>query len=605
MLLHHFRRPAPSGLVAFSVAFFAICAMSLVPAVALAQSGQPLLFHVGAASQKLEMTVNSSRILTTEKKVPQVQVNNPDLLELTPLSATQVQVHAKKAGVTQVNLWDEDNQIKTVDVIIFGDAQELNMVLRTAFPRSSLRVIPLANSAILSGYVDRAEDVDRIVKIAEDFYPKIINAITVGGVQQVLLEVKVAEVSRTRLRNCGFDWADFASGFNGVQTVSGLISAASTTAGVSSSGNETFSFGIIDANNSFFGLIQFLRQNDLAKVLAEPKLVTVSGRPAFFNAGGEFPILVPQSLGTVSVQFRRFGTQVDFVPIVLGNGAIRLEVRPRVSEIDTSRSVTIGGNTIPGLRVREIDTGAELRAGQTLAIAGLVQERVEAQTRGIPLLMDVPGLGMLFSRVHEQVNEIELLILVTPHLVDAMDPHEVPPCAPGTMTDSPSDCELYVNRFIEVPRCCPRQPVDPGSMQSAAGMGAPSVGSGMLVLPPSTQPRSNPELMPAPMPEGSPPRPAPAPPQDSSQLNRQNPARQAPHITSDRSGPKKTNPPANSTARSIPSAPVKSRTAANSGPARATDVRRAEPSRLRNVEGVSVSAVKPGFLGATGYDTGK
>lgn len=600
MSLHCTSWPARSALVRSIVALWAC----LVPAAAMAQNGQPLLFHVDAASQKLEMTVNSSRILTTDKKVPQVQVNNPDLLELTPLSATQVQVHAKKAGVTQVNLWDENNQIKTVDVIIFGDAQELNMVLRTAFPRSSLRVIPLANSAILSGYVDRADDVERIVKIAEDFYPKIINAITVGGVQQVLLEVKVAEVSRTRLRNCGFDWADFASGFNGVQTISGLISHASATAGITTSGNETFSFGVIDGGNSFFGVIEFLRQNDLAKVLAEPKLVTVSGRPAFFNAGGEFPILVPQSLGTVSVQFRRFGTQVDFVPIVLGNGAIRLEVRPRVSEIDASRSVTIGGNTIPGLRVREIDTGAELRAGQTLAVAGLVQERREAQTRGIPLLMDVPGLGMLFSRVHEQVNEIELLIMVTPHLVDAMDPHEVPPCAPGTMTDSPSDCELYVNRFIEVPKCCPPQPVDPGSMQSAAGMGTSPAGQGMMVIPPGAQQRPVPEFMPAPAPEAAPARPAPPLQPDSSRLNRPNALRPAPRVTSNNSPGRKVAAPPASTAQNAPSAPARPRTAANA-PARATDVRQAEPGRLRAMNGVSVTAAKPGFLGATGYDTGK
>ena len=146
---------------------------------------------------------------------------------------------------------------------------------------------------------------------------------------------------------------------------------------------------------------------------------------------------------------------MDFVPIVLGNGRIRLEVRPRVSEIDPTRSVEVGSTTVPGLRVREVDTGVEMQAGQTLALAGLVQTRVEARNRGVPWLSELPYIGVPFRSVRDERNEIELLILVTPELVDAMDAHEVPQCLPGTRTTSSSDWDLFMRGHPEVPNCCP------------------------------------------------------------------------------------------------------------------------------------------------------
>lgn len=434
--------------------------------------------QVTGPSQREEMTVNTSRILTLDKKIPQAQVNNPDILDITALSPNQIQIFAKKAGVTQVNLWDEKGNVYTVDVIVFGDARELDLLLKSQFPNCSIKVIPIASGVLLSGYVDQQEHVSRIIQIAEEYYPRVINNLTLGGVHEVLLHVKVMEVSRTKLRSLGFDWTQI-SGQNVIRSsVSGLISAASaanpaagTAATAVTSGGETFFFSVFDGNDAFFGVLDALRQDNLMKVLAEPTLVTVSGRPAFFQVGGEFPIIVPQSLGTVSIEYKRYGTQVDFVPIVLGNGRIRLEVRPRVSEIDSSRSVVINSTTVPGLRVREVDTGVEMQAGQTLAIAGLVETRVEAQRRGLPILSDVPYIGSAFRRVAERNNDVELLILVTPELVDAMDANEVPPCGPGTMTASPSDWELYMKGYIEVPRCC--DPSSPDGANASPNSGQP------------------------------------------------------------------------------------------------------------------------------------
>lgn len=418
-------------------------------------NNQSLQFEVNRPTQRLEMIVNTSRILTLNKKIPRLQVNNPEVVSAQPLSPYKVQLAALRPGVTQVNLWDEDDRIYTVDVLIFGDARELQMLLEAEFPNSSLKVRPLASSVVLSGFVDRPEAVSRIVRMAEDYYPKIINNITVGGVQQVLLHVKVLEVSRTKLRQMGIDWAEFNGNDFIVQRASGILAPPELSIGEGVTGSleaaaDTVRFGIVDGSNAFFGFLEALRTYNLAKLLAEPTLVTVSGRPARFLVGGEFPILVPGGLGTVSIEYKQFGTQVDFVPIVLGNGNIRLEVRPSVTERDDAGGV----NGVPAVRTRFVDTAAEMKAGQTLALAGLVQRQVEAENRGVPLIGDLPWIGAAFRRVEHRINEIELLVLVTPELVGPMDPRQVPHCPPGSFTTEPCDGELYGKGYLEVPKCC-------------------------------------------------------------------------------------------------------------------------------------------------------
>ena len=420
-----------------------------------ATGGEPLVYQVKQKSQRLEMVTNSSRILSLGKQVPRAMVDNTEVVQAQPLSPTQVQIRALKPGVTTVNLWDEEGEVYSVDVVIFQDASELKLVLETQFPDASIHVRPLANSVILAGTVDRPEHVSQIVTIAKDYYPNVINSIQVTGVQQVLLHVEVMEVSRTKLRQLGFDWANFGNTDSFIQSVSGAIGAATFGGTATGSGQETLAFSLIGPGNQFFGFVDALREYNLVKVLAEPKLVTVSGRPARFLVGGEFPVLVPQGLGTVAIEYKEFGTMVDFVPIVQGNGNIRLEVRPVVSEVDNARGVTLNGTRIPGLRIRAVDTGVEMKAGQTLALAGLIQTRTEAQNRGLPWLADLPWVGAGFRRVQEVNNEIELLIMVRPELVDAMEPHEVPACGPGESTTSPRDVELYFRGYLEVPKCCP------------------------------------------------------------------------------------------------------------------------------------------------------
>ncbi len=435
-------------------------AVGETPAVPQASNPDSVVCKIGGASEKLELTTNTSRILTLDKNIPRVQVNNPELLSVTPLSATQVQISAKKPGVTQVNLWDADGGIHSVDVQIFGDARELMLALQTQFPNASIKVYRYSESLVLTGFVDRPDHISSIMQLAQDYAPKVIDNITVGGVQQVLLKVKVMEVSRTKLRRLATDFTFLNSNGSFFSTgVSGLLNQTSNVAGngfqtVVDTAGKAAEFGIVGNNAAFFGFLDWLQQNNVAKILAEPNITAVSGRPAQFNVGGEIPIVVPQSLGTASIEYKPFGTQVDFLPIVLGNGKIRLEVRPRISEIDDSRSVTIQDFVIPALTVRQVDTAIEMGAGQTFAVAGLVQERTKSLKRGLPFVMDLPVVGVPFRKTEDEVNEIELLILVTPEFVDPIDSNELPCNGPGSFSTVPTNRGLYCAGQMEVPTYC-------------------------------------------------------------------------------------------------------------------------------------------------------
>jgi pilus assembly protein CpaC len=378
--------------------------------------------EVSAATERLTMTVNTSRMLTLDKVFSRVQVAHPDRIEITHISSNKIQVFAKKPGATQINLYDQQNQIRTIDVFVSADLKELDFLLKSQFPGATLRIVPLSNGVLLGGFVSRPDDVDRIVRVAEDYYPNVINNISVGGAQQVLLHVRVMEVSRTKLREMGFD----------------------------------LRCGIVDSNNKYFGFLDALQEYDLVKILAEPTLVAISGRSASFRAGGEFPVIVPGALGTNSIEYKTYGMEIDFVPIVLEHGRIRLEVRPRVSELDTTQTIKLGKNRVPSLKVRQVDTSVEMQAGQTLALAGLIQTRVEAESRGIPLLANIPYFGLLFRHVYEKNNEIELLIMVTPEIIEPLLPHQVPLVGPGMNSVSPKNKALYLKGQIEVPnRCLP------------------------------------------------------------------------------------------------------------------------------------------------------
>ncbi len=292
---------------------------------------------------------------------------------------------------------------------------------------------------------------------------RVINLLRVPGSQQVLLKVRVAELNRTGFRQIGADILATDSRFGnifGTRIGGGTSNAGSTVAGgiltgtaVASTSPVNTAFAIFPEAN-FQILFSALRRNNLLKILAEPNLVAMNGHQANFLAGGEFPITVPQVNGnggtTVTVQYREFGVRLGFLPYVLDGDRIRLTVDPEVSSLDPTTSVTLvaGGSPIPGLLTRRAHTTVELKEGQTLAVAGLLQLTLDGSTQRIPILGDLPYIGPFFSNTTSQRQEKELVVLVTPYLVEPMNADQVPN-VPGQEVKAPNDLEFYLLNRIE------------------------------------------------------------------------------------------------------------------------------------------------------------
>lgn len=422
--------------------------------VRLTSSDSTVNHNISQTVERLEMLVKSSRILTLEDRIPRFQVHNEEIVGATPVSQNQIQIFAKGPGTTQLNLWDTNDKLYTVDVTVMGDAREVEGILSAQLPLASLRCMPINDSCIVSGTVTNVDDVDRAIAIVEQFYASVVNNIKVVGVQQVLLHTRIMEVSRTKLRELGIDWGSYTDNAffystpgNLYDTAQGTVSGiVPTTEGALNSTNRIFAGG-----GDFDALIQALREQKLVKSLAEPVVVATHGRPARFNVGGKVPYLVPSGNGSVTIQYEEYGTSVDFLPFIVGPGRIRLEVRPEVSEPDPVNGISSDGIQVIAFTNRYVETAVELQAGQTFAIAGLLQSRTESVSRATPFFGELPYIGAMFRRIREEKNDIELLITVTPELVAAMDPHQVPHGGPGLNSMSPNDKELYLKGHIEVP----------------------------------------------------------------------------------------------------------------------------------------------------------
>ena len=217
-------------------------------------------------------------------------------------------------------------------------------------------------------------------------------------------------------------------------------------------GNANILTGVITNNFRFLAFLNALRNESVVKLLAEPKLVSLSGRPASFLSGGEQAIPIPAGLGQVGVQFEEFGTRLNFLPVVLGNGKIHLEVEPEVSSLDAANGTSINGTVVPGRVTQRVHTTVELEDGQTFVIGGLIQRDVTGSTEKIPVLGDLPFVGVAFSSKSFRETEAELIVMVTPHLIDAMACDQVAKILPGQETRSPDDFELFLEGILEAPR---------------------------------------------------------------------------------------------------------------------------------------------------------
>jgi pilus assembly protein CpaC len=374
------------------------------------------------------------------------------------------------AGLTRVVLTDNDGNKEAFDIVVGQDVEFLRRVLAQAAPTANIQILQgTSNTLVLTGTVEQAADVGIIMHAAEGVVgPKnVVNAMRVGGVQEVQLDVVIARVARSEARNLGLSFLQnganhYISSTLGTGGGGNLTGAVSNSLGnVSSSllGSPNLLLGIFNTQQSFLPYIEALRTENLVKVIAQPKICTLSGQPANFLSGGEqaTPQVASGSAGggaVAGVQFQPFGTTVRFLPLVLGGGKIYLEVEPEFSFIDTSPllAATVNGGTTFGKDTQRIHTSAVLEDGQTLAIGGMILHQVNGTSTTLPVLGDLPYFGCLFRSITYSNSEEELIILITVHLVDAMGCDQLPKCLPGEETRSPDDYELFLEGILEAPR---------------------------------------------------------------------------------------------------------------------------------------------------------
>jgi pilus assembly protein CpaC len=455
------------------------CLLPLLVALALGSLG-------GAASRaaaqeaggfpRVDVPVGSAVPLQTSNKqfIKSARSENPTVATVSVKvdDPKTVLVKGERAGFTRVTLVDTNDKSETYEVFVGKTGDQLRAeflsLARRAVPTSVVDVIPSGATVIITGTVSHAADIQVIMEIARGLFPgaNIINGMRVGGVQQVQLEVLVAAVNRTKTRDFGFTFQEAGKNhfFNSALNTGNVPGATSLSVAslaqpfLTGGGNLTAVpstiFAIMNNKQGFVGFLNALKQESLVKIMADSKVTTLSGRPAYIVDGGQVPLLTSSISGS-SVSYKNFGTVVTFLPIVLGNGKIHLEVQAEISTPDTALALSVSGTnpaSAPGFDARVVRDAARIEDGQTLAIGGLIQNKVNASTVKVPILGDLPFVGVAFRSVHHVDDEEEMLILVTPRLVDPMSCDQLPKLVPGQETRNPDDFELFLEGILEAPR---------------------------------------------------------------------------------------------------------------------------------------------------------
>ncbi|HEY7534305.1 MAG TPA: type II and III secretion system protein family protein [Nitrospiraceae bacterium] len=417
--------------------------------------------------QRLDLTAGKSRILDLPVAIKRASLANPDVADTVVLSPTQLYITGKSTGVTNLTLWNESGKMMGMyDVVIAPDLTRLKENLHKAMPdEKNILVMSSHDSITLSGTASSAGNLTRAMSIAEAYAPrKVINSLQVGGVQQVMLEVRVAEMNRELIRRLGINaTAMTPQGFgmtalNQLTSMIGGNSFSGMSGGISSALTNTLNLSqqALAANGAFqfqtgnitwSGFVDALQQENIVKVLAKPTLLALNGQEAAFLAGGEFPIPVPQAFGLITIQFKKFGVGLVFTPNIMDKNHISLSVAPEVSELDFQNALRTQGFVVPAITTRRATTTIELADGQSFAIGGLLRDNVKESINKYPWLGDIPILGALFRSTSYQKNETELLIIVTAHLVKPLD--MTAQTLPTDYYEEPNDFEFYLMGYAE------------------------------------------------------------------------------------------------------------------------------------------------------------
>jgi pilus assembly protein CpaC len=464
------------------LALVIVGALTLLRGEALAQQKLSLINPVHTSV--VEVTLGKSEDVHTDQHFVDIAVGDPTVADVNPLTDRAISILGKKIGTTRVTIYGDDKKLVGIfDIEVSYDVSRLNSeIMRLS--GGGIRVSSVNGRILLSGSAPDAVTLDKAVTIARQFVPDVINTVQVLQAQQIMLEVRFIEVSRSASRQLGVQWNVFShgavanigsqlpasqlpitqaggafqqpaaatAGIGGPSVISSAISGTPLSPVVAAgvlSGASPFGFLVSQFSNSLQLEINALEQKGLARSLAEPNLVALSGDTASFLAGGQFPVPEANGLGTVTFAYQPYGVGLAFTPTVLRGGLINLVIKPEVSEIDTTNTVTVAGTSVPGLITRKASTTLELRDGQSFMLGGLLQNTSSTLQDQLPWVGDVPVLGALFRSSSYQKNETDLVILVTPHIVHPMRPNDVA----HTPLDSSvpgNDIDFFLNGQAEI-----------------------------------------------------------------------------------------------------------------------------------------------------------
>ena len=426
----------------------------LITLVFITSMSAPTMAQEAYFAKQLDLIAGKSIVLSSSKAVKRVSIANPDVADFVLLSPQELYITGKEAGATNMTLWQNEQVVAVYDINVRYDITSLKQDIHELLPdEKDITIVASHDTITLSGRVSKAASLSQAIGIAKAYAPeeKVNNLIQGGGVHQVMLEVRVAEMSKGTAKELGVNFAWQNGQDFGVSLLSNLVDIVPDSPAVGGGGpiggfllspavNTLFRFH--SGNSSWTGFIDALKDDGLVKVLAEPTLISLSGQPASFLAGGEFPVPIPQGLGTVAIEYKPFGVGLTFTPTVLDEDRIGIEVAPEVSELDFSTAVNFSGFIVPGLTTRRASTVVELGDGQSFAIAGLLKETIRHDIQKVPWLGEIPVLGVLFQSKSFQKNETELVIIVTPHLVKPIDGDKQQ--LPTDYYVEPNDPEFYL-----------------------------------------------------------------------------------------------------------------------------------------------------------------
>ena len=376
---------------------------------------------VTSTGTALQLEVNKGRLVRLDRPAGTVFIADPEIADIQVKSPSLVYLMGKKPGETTLYAVDEDeNVLANVAIRVTLNLSRLRDAIRALDPRGDVTVTSIDDTLLLEGVVKSAliaEDVHRLaVRIAGD-EDAVINRLGVDAPNQVNLRVRIAEISRGVDKQLGFNWQMLSSGMSvalaTTNPFAGAVGVVNALGALTQGASAQFHAEGWDFN----AVIDALEDEGLVSILAEPNLTALTGETASFLAGGEFPILVPDSNGRVTIEFKKFGVSLAFTPTMIGENRVNLHVRPEVSQLSSTNAVTLGGFVVPSLTTRRVETTVELGSGQSFAIAGLLQNNVTHDIRKFPGLGDIPVLGALFRSDRFQRDESELVIIITPYIV--------------------------------------------------------------------------------------------------------------------------------------------------------------------------------------------